>query len=209
MPLQGILVPLTQAVNILAVVALVSDLHLGAERADRGEADGLGGRGEATIAKSLPPGAPALSHKQLSRQAVIKRHSRLPAPYRGLFLLHLVPSPEKVPREADCGEQRSCRIKDDLEEMQRSMVRHSPPCTLSVPIDSRQSRFRPEWKAALSKQCLGRLETNPCICHIPLAGPLGSGEPRVEIPAKRFLARSFIFGDTRTARRVLRTTSKR
>lgn len=101
--------------DILTVEAVVSDLHPCAESANSGkvfdrEANGLRGRGEATIAKLLPRTALALSHEQFCRQAVVKRHTRLQQQagsnrLRARAAALLGGPAEKIPRQTDPGEE--------------------------------------------------------------------------------------------------------
>src|SRR4029077_17804549 len=79
-PPQRIVAAVVKALNLLAVEAIVADLHPGPERAHGGifldrEADRLGRGGEAAIAERLACAALALGHEQLGRSAVVERHA--------------------------------------------------------------------------------------------------------------------------------------
>jgi hypothetical protein len=102
--------------------------------------------------------------------------------------------------------REAIRIKDNFEGTQSSMA-HRSTMQLRVPIDSRQSPLTRMEGGSYYKRPL-RLETNTCMSHMTLAGPLGSGELRVRIPVKWFLARSLIFTTPRS-RGVSRSTRKR
>src|SRR2546421_450429 len=79
-PLQRVIVAVVEALNVIAIEALVTDLHPGAERAHgrkllNGKPDRLRRSGKATIAQRLSRPALAPSHEQLGGEAVVEWRS--------------------------------------------------------------------------------------------------------------------------------------
>src|SRR6516164_6514523 len=88
-PSQWVIIALVEALNVVAIEALVTDLHPGAQRAHgRKLLDGKPNRlrrgGKAAIAQRLSRPALALAHEQLGGDAVVEcgpavgRHSNVP-----------------------------------------------------------------------------------------------------------------------------------
>ena len=78
-PLQWVIVALVKPLNVVAIEALVTDLHPGTQRAHGrkfldGEPDRLGCGRKAAIAQLLSPTL-ALAHEQFGGYAVVERHS--------------------------------------------------------------------------------------------------------------------------------------
>jgi len=116
--MRRIIAYLVETMDIVAVKALVANLHPGAERADRrkvldGEADGF--RGGSELARRVGD----------SQTALVSLSCQLPSSRRcALTARPLTTSPKEIPRQAERSEEEGCRIKDDFEGMRRSMIRH-------------------------------------------------------------------------------------
>src|SRR5262252_7383133 len=107
-PLQWIIVALVKPLNVVAIEALVTDLHPGTQRAHGrkfldGEPDRLGCGRKAAIAQLLSPTL-ALAHEQFGGYAVVECHSSRSAGFA--FMLNPI---TEIDRKGLFGRQASAR----------------------------------------------------------------------------------------------------
>jgi len=107
-PLQWVIVALVKPLNVVAIEALVTDLHPGTQRAHGrkfldGEPDRLGCGRKAAIAQLLSPTL-ALAHEQFGGYAVVERHSSRSAGFA--FMLNPI---TEIDRKGLFGRQASAR----------------------------------------------------------------------------------------------------
>jgi len=107
-PLQWIIVALVKPLNVVAIEALVTDLHPGTQRAHGrkfldGEPDRLCCGRKAAIAQLLSPTL-ALAHEQFGGYAVVERHSSRSAGFA--FMLNPI---TEIDRKGLFGRQASAR----------------------------------------------------------------------------------------------------
>src|SRR6516162_1910615 len=94
-PLQWVIVALVKALNVVAIEALVTDLHPGTQRTHGrkfldGEPDRLRCGHKAAIAQRLSWPALALAHEQLSGYAVVECHGLAVLSRRFAFMLNSI-----------------------------------------------------------------------------------------------------------------------